>query len=169
MSDHGTTIPKDGQNHAAIVFADSDWNDLDTFGFDDDFASLYAEFPNTHFYATADACESGPLMFKLLGLRQNNKFIEAPSDFAMEIAHNTANGSIHKGIAPTLPNVAYISGTGGKGFYSIDEGDGGAFTKHLTKLGRLTARQYAANLDSSMDALQQPQAHGGLIDELWMS
>ncbi len=145
------------------------WNDLDTFGFDSDFAELFGAFPNTHFYMTADACESGPLLFKLLGLRENNKFIEPPNDFAMEIAHNQANGAIHKGIAPKLPNVAYISGTGGAGFYSIDEGDGGSFTKHLTKLGRMTARQYSESLDNTMDALQQPQAHGGLIDLEWMS
>lgn len=169
MSDHGTTIPINGVNHAAIVFADSDWNDLDTFGLDTDFAAIYNDYPNTHFYVTADACESGELAFRLLGLRENNKFLEPRGGLEMEVAHNYSNGAVLRGLAPQLPNVAYLSGTGGKGFYSIDEGDGGAFTKHLTKLGKMTARQYALELDRVMDKAQQPQAHGGLADVVWFT
>lgn len=178
ISSHGTTIPKNDVNHAAMVFADSDWNNLDTFGFDTDFAALFAEFPNVHFYVTADACESGPLAFKLLDFGPNrfavNKFIEPPSDLQMEIDHiasgNGVTATMPRAIMPVmLPNVAYLSGTGGKGFYSIDEGDNGAFTKHLIKLGADTGQNYAALLDKSMDSQQQPQAHGGLADSIWLS
>lgn len=172
MSNHGTTIPVNGVNHAAMVFSDSKWSDLNSFGFDTDFAAIYNDFPTVKFYVTADACESGPLAFRLLEFDTSkgvNKNIQPPIDLEMEIQHNAANGQLTRALTPLLPNVAYISGTAGQGFYSIDEGDGGAFTKHLTKLGPMTARQYANTLDKQMDAKQQPQAHGGLADVMWMS
>lgn len=171
MSNHGTTIPINGVNHAAIVFSDSNWENEDSFGYDTDFKALFDAYPKTRFYMTADACESGLLAFKLVTPFGVNKFFAPPPDIQMMIDHNNKSGAIHRAIAPITPNVAYISGTGGKGYYSMDEGDGGAFTKTWTRITdpNATASAIAATLDAHMDSSQQPQAHGGLINEKWFS
>ena len=116
-STHGTTIPIDGENHAAIVCSDSNWNDLNSFIYDTDYKALFDAYPNVRFYMTADACESGPLGLKLLDQQRGvNKFVEPPDDLAMMIVHN--QGGIHRSIGEgTTPNLSYVSGTGGKGFF----------------------------------------------------
>jgi hypothetical protein len=172
VSCHGTTIPKNGANHAAIVFADSTWDDEEgTFGFDDDFAELFNEYPNINFYMTADACESANLVFRILPISHNNKFIAPPSDLQSQITHNANNGAVQRGIAPLLPNVAYVSGTGGPGFYSVDEGDGGAFHKAWTRIvdPSWNPVRIAAELDSVLDKSQQPTPHGGRINNPWFT
>lgn len=174
VSSHGTVIPKNGVNHAAIVFANSTWDDLGTFGFDDDFAQLFRDFPSCRFYFTADACESADLGLRALS-RGINKFIDPPADLALEIAHNNLSLGQQRAIAPVLPlltqNLAYISGTGGKGYYSMDEGDGGAFTKAFMRCAKpaMSAREIASACDRLLDPAQQPQAHGGLVSQPWFS
>jgi hypothetical protein len=173
FSSHGTTIPRGNENHAAIVCSDSNWNnEEDTFLFDTDLKEyLFDAFPNTRFYMTADACESGPLGFKLLDQQRGvNKFIAPPPDIALMIAHNA--GGIHRSIGECqTPNLAYVSGTGGPGKYSIDEGDGGAFTKKWIEVVKpaMSTVVIAGTLDHCMDAHQQPQAHGGLAGDPWFS
>lgn len=171
FSSHGSVVPFNGGNHAVIVTAASDWNDIEgTFIFDSDFGQLATEFPDVRFFITADACESADLVFRLMEMNHTNKFIEAPGDLQLMMAHNETGGAVHKSIAPTLPNIGYVSGTGGKGYYSIDEGDGGAFTKTWIKTvaPKWNADIIANTLDKVMDAQQQPQSHGGLRDQPWL-
>lgn len=168
-SGHGTRFAINGQIHSANVFYDSDFaNPGETFGLDSHYAKVFEASPDTRWYWTEDICESGDLAYRLI-TNGVNKFIDPPLGMQLEMEHIQKTNPVIRTLAPTFPNVAYISGTGGAGFYSIDEGDGGAFTKHLTQLKPDTARNMAALLDKQMDSQQQPQAHGGLADAIWLS
>jgi len=171
FSSHGTVGPVDGQNHAMVVTYGSRWDDIkNSFILDSALAAMAAQFPNVRFWITADICESADLAFKIVGRTAINKFIDPPEHVQDVIDHNGGMSAV-RSIMPTLPNVAYVSGTGGQGYYSIDEGNGGAFTKHWTKMLKPvgSAVEIATMLDKAMDPQQQPQPHGGLKNEKWFS
>jgi hypothetical protein len=177
LSCHGVVVPLNGVNHTANVMYDSSWDDiLNTFLTDEDIKWLAVQHPQQKFFITSDSCESANMAFKFAdvpaGVESRNRFVHAPDDVQMEIDHN---GGSQKRAAPiVLPNVAYISGTGGKGYYSADVGrypDAyGLFTRTFSEVFKrgMTANEIAAACRAKMPADQQPEAHGGLKDEPWV-